>query len=476
VSFKKSLLKNILTLGGYNYVSQIAVFLSSIILSRLLLPEEYGFVALITVFTGFVTVFADAGLSFAIIRSDYGRTYHKAINNLSFYIGVLLFAITVILAYPIAYFYKDMKLIVPTIVMSTIFIFGAFTIVPGAILTKHLKFNYIGKARLISNVISILFMILFAFIGLSYWSLIIPNILLHITQYIFFEYKVRIGFKFYKLSYPIIAYRKTKILITNISSFNTINYWARNSDNLIIGKVYSSYDLGIYNRAYKMLSLAHSLISGLFGTVLYPSLKKLRSDGGNINKEYNNILGIISIINFPIGAILILIPDYFVRILWGNNWLLVADLLPYFGLLIIFQTLITTTGHMFILLEREKTFMQVGVISAIIMVLAIIFGAFFSVKLIAISYTITYLLVIVPIYLYFAMIKTFGFTIPNILNFWMPKIVIGVSILVAELADQQFIIFGLMFLYAIHLIYFQRNDFMKMKQMLVQKFGGSFQI
>jgi teichuronic acid exporter len=476
VGFKRSLFKNIITLGGYNYVSQIAVFLSSIVLSRLLLPEEYGFVALITVFTGFVTVFADAGLSFAIIRSDYGRTYHKALNNLAFYIGVFLFLITVSLAYPIAYFYNDQALMLPTMVMSTIFIFGAFTIVPGAILTKHLDFNYIGKARLISNVVSIVLMILFAFAGFSYWSLIIPNIILNIMQYIFFEYKVRIGFKFYKLSYPIIAYRKTKNLITSLSSFNTINYWARNADNLIIGKVYSSFDLGIYNRAYKMLNLAHSLISGLFGTVLYPSLKKLRSEGGNVNKEYSNILGIISIINFPIGAILILIPDFFVRIFWGNNWILVADLLPYFGILIIFQTLITTTGHMFILLEREKTFMQVGVISAIIMVLSIIIGAFFSVKLIAISYTVAYMLIIVPIYLYFAMIKTFGITLSHVLKFWMPKVIICVAILIAKLTNQNYLIFGLMVLYAIHLIYFQRNDLRKMRQMLLVKLGSNIHL
>ena len=119
-------------------------------------------------------------------------------------------------------------------------------------------------------------------------------------QYIFFEYKVRIGFKFYKLSYPIVAYRKTKSLMENLSGYNLVNYWARNADNLIIGKVYSSYDLGIYNRAYKMLQLALSLISGLFGTVLYPSLKKFKSEGGNVNEEYSSILGIISIINFPV--------------------------------------------------------------------------------------------------------------------------------------------------------------------------------
>lgn len=474
MSFKRSLFKNILTLGGYNYTSQIAVFLSSIVLSRLLMPDEYGFVALITVFTGFVSVFADAGLSFAIIRSDYGLTYHKGVNNLAFYIGTILFSITMLLAFPIAYFYDDPKLVLPTMVMSTIFIFGSFNIVPSAILMKRLDFNYIGMVRLISNIVSILLMILFAFLGFSYWALILPNIMMHIVQYIFYSRKVKLGFRFYRLSYTKAAYRKTKSLITNLSSFNTINYWSRNADNLIIGKVYSNFDLGIYNRAYKMLQLSHNLISGLFGTVLYPSLKKLKSDGGDVNKEYSNILGIISIISFPISAILILIPDLFVRILWGPDWMMVAGLLPFFGLLILFQSLITTTGHMFILMEKEKIFMRIGIVSAVIMVASIVVGAFYSVKMIAISYTVGYMLINVPLYLYYGFSKTFGYNFRHIFRFWAPKLAFGILVLVSELIDFHYATFGLMALYAAHLVYLQGNDLKKLKEMVFVKLGINY--
>ncbi len=470
MSFKKSLLKNIITLGGYNYSSQIAVFLSSIVLSRLLLPEEYGFVALITVFTGFVSIFADAGLTFAIIRSDYGRTYQRAVTNLSFYIGVALFLIMLLLAYPISYFYGDSRLILPTMIMSSVFIIGSFVIVPAAILTKNLDFAYVGKVRLISNLIAISLMILFALLGFSYWSLIIPNLFLQLLQFIFFEYKVRIGFKFLKIGYPIVAFRKTKSLIKNLSTYTLIHYWSRNADNLIIGKYYSSFELGIYSRAYKMLELAISLISGLFGTVLYPSLKKFQSEGGDIREEYSNILGIISIINFPVGAVMILIPDFFVRTLWGENWIQVAEYLPYFGILIIFQTLIWVTGQMYLLLEKEKTLMYIGVVSAIILVLSIIGGAFFSVKAIAISYTAGYMLIIIPVNLYFGFMKTFGYPFSHIVKFWLPKLTIGIALLIALIWGNIYWVAGLMLLFAIHLIYFQRHDLKKIRQLTLSRF------
>jgi O-antigen/teichoic acid export membrane protein len=469
VSFKKSLLKNIITLGGYNYSSQIAVFLSSIVLSRLLLPEEYGFVALITVFTGFVSIFADAGLTFAIIRSDYGKTYHRAVTNLSFYIGVMLFLIMLLLAYPISYFYNDNRLILPTMIMSSVFIIGSFVIVPAAVLTKNLDFSYLGKVRLISNIIAIFLMILFAFLGFSYWSLIIPNLMLQLLQFIFFEHKAKIGIKLLNISYPIIAFRKTKSLIKNLSTYTLIHYWSRNADNLIIGKYYSSYELGIYSRAYKMLELAISLISGLFGTVLYPSLKKFKSEGGDIKEEYSNILGIISVINFPVGAIMILIPEFFVRTLWGENWIKVAEYLPFFGILIIFQTLIWVTGQMYLLLEKEKTLMQIGVVSAIILVLSIVGGAFFSVKAIAISYTAGYMLIIIPVNLYFGFMKTFGYPFLHILKFWLPKLLLGISLLISLIWGNNYWVSGLMILFAIHLIYFQRHDLKKIKRLVISR-------
>ncbi|MCD4683266.1 MAG: oligosaccharide flippase family protein [Bacteroidales bacterium] len=467
--FKKAFFKNILTLGGYNYSSQIASFLSSIVLSRLLMPEEYGYVALITVFTGFVIIFADAGLSFAIIRSDYGRTFHKAVTNLAFYIGFLLFLIMLLLAYPIAYFYNDQTLVMPTMVLSITFIVGAFKIVPMAIITKDLDFNYVGKVRLISNLIGIAMMIILAFLGFSYWSLIIPQIFLQLVQFILFENKVKLGFKFYKLSYTIVGFKMTKSLITNVSGFNLINYWSRNADNLIIGKFYSSFDLGIYNRAYKMLQLSLNLITGLFGTVLYPSLKKYKSEGGSINKEYASILGVISIISFPIGAILMLIPNTFVRILWGENWMMVADLLPYFGILIIFQTLISTTGHIYILLEKEKTFMYVGVASAIILVSAIVIGSLYSVVVIAIIYTFSYIAFIVPIQLYVGFYRTYGFSLKYLLKFWVPKLVIGFMLVISILFEQRLMLFGLLSIYLIHILYFQRNDLKKLRELLTAR-------
>lgn len=473
MSFKKTFLKNIFTLGGYNYTSQIANFLATIVLSRLLLPEEYGYVALITVFTGFVTIFADAGLSFSIIRSSYGRTFHKAMSNLSFYIGLLLFLVMLVFAYPIAVFYDDKSLVLPIIILSSNYILSGLRIAPMAIINKNLDFNYFGKIRLWSNISSIVLMILLALIGFSYWALILPQLVLNFVQYVYFSKRADLKFRFYPFSYTRAAFRKSKSIISHLSGFNLINYWAANTDNLLVGKFYSSYDLGIYDRAYKILRLSLNLVSGLFGTVLYPSLNKLKEEGGDINKEYLTILGMISIINFPLIAIMVLIPNTIVRVLWGENWILVADYLPYFGVFTLFQTLMVNNGQFYLLLKREKTFMLVGVFGDIIRVVATIVGAFFSVEGIIIARLLVYVLINMPIHLYIGFYKTFNYSIEIILKFWAPKILIGMLLFIGIYFQELFLSVIVIIVYFVHLIVYQRKDILSLAAIVKKRLSNN---
>ena len=458
LGFKRDFFKNTIAFGGYNYISQGLSFLSSIVLSRFLTPGEYGFVALITVFTGFIYMFTDAGLSFSVIRSDYGRTYHHAINNLSLLIGILLFLIMILLAYPISVFYKNPDLILPTIVFSSVFIITSLKVVPEAILAKDLKFNAIGQIKLYSALLLIGLMILFAILGFSYWSLIIPQIISSsfMTYLSYKKAKFRFTFNaFYKIK---LAFKKAKSLIGNLAAFNIIEYWTRNIDNLIIGKYYGTDDLGVYNRGYKLLRMTDSLITGIFGKVLYPSLKKHQSEGGDVNKEYVDLLGIISLINFPIALVMILIPKSLTILLWSETWTAVADFLPYFGLLILSQTLISTTGNIFILLKKEKIFMRLGVVMSSLMVASIIAGAFFSVLHIIRFYTLFYFIAVIPVVLYVGFYKSFGLSLKEIIAFWVPKIIISILLIFSIWFGNKIYSSILLALYFIHLLFFQWRE------------------
>ena len=469
IEFKKGFYSNILKLGSYQYSSEVLSFLSSIILARLLLPKEYGIVAMISVVTNFAMIFAGAGIASEIIRNDYGFTFHKSMANLSLIIGLGLCLFTCMLAYPLALFYNNMNLVYPTLLISTQFIFRGMSLTPQALLQKELKFNYMGKLTFFSNLFTIVMMIVLALLDFSYWALIIPLPVTHFIKYIFLARKTGLPFRIYPWKYTVVAFRKAKSIIGNITGFKTINYWARNVDNILIGKIYGEASLGIYNRGYRFLNLSLKLITRLFDTVLYPSLKKLQDQGGPVRKEYLNILGIISLINFPVGLVLILFPQTFVRIMWGPNWMQVADLLPYFGLLVMSQTINSTAGSLFILFKKERVLLTVGTISAALMVGAIVWGSLYSMLHVIRYYALTYLALIVPITIVFGFIRACGYSLRSLLPFWLPKLILSLGILTSIWTDHYLVTCILMGTYLLHLLHFQRNEIMLFSQFTIRK-------
>jgi O-antigen/teichoic acid export membrane protein len=469
MSFRKSLFKNIIIIGGYSYSSQIIAFLSSIILSRLLLPSEYGFVALILVFTGFISQFSDAGLSYLIIRSDYKGLFHSSMNYLSLIIGVILCIVVMLLAYPISLFYKDSALILPTIVMSLNFILRSIVIIPYGILSKELKFNKLGFIDLIGSIVEIVMMIIFAYLKFSYWALIWPSLIGSVIRIIFYYSNVRLPLRHMKAKYLIVGFRKARGIIGNLTGSNVLNYFARNTDNLLIGKYYGTQSLGLYSRAYKMLELAINVMTSLFGKVLLPSLKKHADEGGDVKKEYSNILGLISLLNFPAAIILIFFPEPIVRILWSETWIKVAELLPYIGILILTQTLNSTTGNIFILYGKENILMRISIPTNIIIVVAIVAGTFFSVAHVLRFYALAFILTDIPFVLYYGFKKSFGYETRDILLFWVPKIVLSAAMVFSVWFSLTWLTIIFMAIYLIHLIANQREDISKTFGYLLKK-------
>lgn len=461
MSFRKNLFKNIIVLGSYSYTTQIISFFSSIILSRLLLPSEYGFVALITVFTGFIGMFSDAGLSYIIIRSDYNKLFHSTIHYLAILIGVLIAAIVIAISYPISLFYENPDLVLPTIILSSNFILRSFITVPYGILSKELRFNTLGFIEFVCAVSEIVLMIIMAYFKFSYWALIFPGIIGNFIRiYIYYKH-THLKFRILKMKYLIIGFRKAKSIIGNLTAFNMFNYWSRNADNLIIGKVFGTQSLGIYDRSYKVLNLALGVITGLFGKVLFPSLKDLWKRGGDVSKEYLNTLGIISIMNFPLSVLLIFFSDPLVTLIWSEKWIQVAELLPYIGILILTQTLNSTTGNIYILYGKERLLMLLGIPYDVVVVLAIGAGAFFSVTHILIFYTLVTVGIGLPINMYYGFKKSFGFETKVILYFWVPKVLLSLLLVFTVWFDYKWITVILMFIYLVHLLIDQREDILK---------------
>jgi O-antigen/teichoic acid export membrane protein len=212
-------------------------------------------------------------------------------------------------------------------------------------------------------------------------------------------------------------------------------------------------------------------MTGLFGKVLYPSLKDLMKKGGNVNKEYLNLLGIISLINYPIAAILIFFSEPIVRVLWSETWIQVAELLPYIGVLILTQTLNSTTGNIFILYGKEKMLFRLGIPSNIIMIAAIASGALFSYVHILIFYALSFRAINLPLVMHYGFKLSFGFEMKEILSFWLPKILLSLLIILSIWGAYTWFTLAFTLLYLLHLVVAQREDIRNGFRYLVNRFS-----
>jgi PST family polysaccharide transporter len=353
-------------------------------------------------------------------------------------------------------------------VMSLRFTVDSINYVPAALLSKRLNFSKIGQAKFSATAFSVGLSIILAFLGFSYWSLVIPMVIAPLIQYVVLYRYTRFGIKLYGIRAARFVFGKIKALMSNLIAHNTINYWSRNVDKLIIGKFFTQADLGLYNRAFRFVQLTFRLVIGIFNAVLFPSLKKLQESGGDVNKEYNDIMGIITLINFPLVAILIAFPEELVLLLWGQNWLDVSFYLPYVGLLIIFQTLIATMTNVFVLYRKERVMTRITLFASLTSVLSIGIGALFSMQMLVTLYTAANILVVMPIYIYYGFYRSFQFKIEPILWFWLPKIGLSTGLLYFIVQENQLALYALLLLLFFHLVINQKDSIQSLYQLITR--------
>ena len=383
--------------------------------------------------------------------------------------GIFFALMLMMLSYPIALLYDNLELVLPIIFISFKFIFDALAYVPYALLSKGLNFKNLGTAKLYGAIFQISVAIVLAFAGFSYWALIIPMVLSPIVQFLYLKNKVDVKMKIYGWRATLFAFNKIKDLMGNLSLNNFVSYWSGNADKAIIGKLYSQADLGLYNRAFRFITISNRLIGSIFSTVLFPSLKDLMANDGNVNKEYLDILRTITLFNLPIVIILILFPDFLVLKLWGKDWIEVAIYLPYVSIILIYQSILWTMTSVFILFKKERMLLYINIVNTVLTLIFVIIGGLFSMLHIIQFLTIGLILVTVPINIYYGFYRSFKFEPKSIFSFWTPLIVLGCGLFYAVYENFLYLKISVLLLFLIIILIGMRRTVLSLLKMIKNK-------
>jgi O-antigen/teichoic acid export membrane protein len=325
--------------------NQIVQFITSIVLARLLAPQDFGLIGMLLVFTGFAGLFSEFGFGSAIIqRPSINERHLSSVFWLNVGMGLAMTVIMFAAAPFIASFYREPQLLYLTRLFSLNFLIGALIIVPKALFQRQMDFRSLFGIGLAINVVSGIIVIALAMQGFGVWSLAWQSLSIILVSVILI-------WKFSPwrptLLFDIKAVGELIKFSGNLQGFRVFNYWIRNVDNFLIGKFFGTMELGIYSRAYNIMLLPMTQISWIVGQVMFSSLSKMQGDKAMVKYIYLKTIRAIALISFPMMAGLFVVADSFVIFLLGPQWVDVIPVLRIFCFVGMIQSISTTIGWIY---------------------------------------------------------------------------------------------------------------------------------
>jgi len=364
------------------------------ILARLLVPDDFGLVAMVVVFANFAVIFRDIGLASAVVQRERLTEEHLSSGFwLCILVGLFL-ALALSLSAPIiSRFYGDARLQPITIALAFTFFISSFGIVQTALLTRELNFKALAIIEILGIVISGVVAVFLAFLRFGVWSLVWRQIVASIVTVVLLwsvsKWRPKFVFSWKRLS-ELLGFG------LNLTGFNFVNYFNRNLDNLLIGKFLGSLPLGFYNLAYRLLLFPLGNISSVIGKVMFPSLSAIQSDKARVRLAYQKGTRYIAVVTFPLMVGLVILAPQFVRVVFGPQWDRSIFLVRVLASVGIWQSVSSTVGWIYLSQGRTDVLLKWGLFSVCVYATSFTIGLRWNVEGVAVAYAVTALLLTYP--------------------------------------------------------------------------------
>ena len=381
---------------GLKFVLSIG---ATAVLARLLSPQDYGLIGMVAVFTGFVAMFKDAGLSLATVQRP--EISYEQISTL-FWVNVTLsVAITlvmIVLAPAIGWFYSEPRLVMITIATATGFIFGGFAVQHEALLKRQMRFYALSVIAFVSMMVGYAVGIVLAWRGAGYWALVFSQLALLGSNLI--------GVWIVCRWRPGRPQRNTGVRSMlsfggNVTGYALINYVSNNASNLVVGRMFGPQPLGLYTKAAQLLSLPTEQINEPLATVSIPALSRLADDPARYRQAYLRIIEKVIMVTMPAIALMMATSDWVVRIILGAQWAASAKLVVFMGVAALFQPVMSTAGWLLVSQGRVRDMLRWSLINAPISILSIVAGLPWGVAGVAASWALGRIFVANPLLFWF---------------------------------------------------------------------------
>jgi len=375
-------------------ISYAITVISTVVLARLLTPEDYGTISMVLVLISFLGLFRDLGLSSATIQSK--NISHDQVSKLfwiNISVGCLISLIIIVISPLIARFYQKPNLKLVSIILSLSYLIGSLGAQHEALLNRQMRFKTIAIIQVSGLIAGYTVAILLALLGGKYWALVI-NSLVNVSWGTAGRWLTS-GFR------PGLPRPKTPVrhLISfgaNIVTFDLFYYFRDHADQILIGRVWGAHQLGLYTKALSLLLLPFQTLRFPLSRVAFPAMSHIADRPERYRSYYIKYSSILAFVSMPLACALFLCSKSLVIIFLGERWLGVAELFRYLAPAAFIYSVASLRTTVIMSSGQGKRLSLWGLIDSIASICAFICGIRWGAKGVAIAYSIINWLLLHP--------------------------------------------------------------------------------
>ncbi len=332
------------TLGG-RQVQQLATLFITALLAKLLNPEDFGLMGMVTVLSGMAMILSDTGFSAAVIqRKDLNQTHYSTLFWVNIAIGLAVSMLFYLLAPAIASFYQRPELQAISEVLSVSFLLSALSSIPQALMRKAMRFKRLTLIDTTVHLVTGTVVVMMAMSGFGIWSLVAQPLLQQTLKGVLMWWYCPWQPSFVL---SLTALRDVFRFSANILGLHYLQYFMNNLDYLLVGRFLGAEALGYYTLAYKLMFVPIRNICQEIVKVLFPALSRLQDNPQALLDGIGKALRSTCYIVFPMLMGMFMVADVFIDTVFGERWLPTIEVLRVLCLVGVVQAVITVLSVVF---------------------------------------------------------------------------------------------------------------------------------
>jgi O-antigen/teichoic acid export membrane protein len=363
-------------------------------LARLVIPEYWGLVGMVTAITAIAEQFRDLGLSAATVQKK--ELSHQQVTNL-FWVNVLAGLLITLaigaLAPVISAFYGDPRLTLVTVAMASNFFWGGLTVQHHALMVRQMKLARTATLSVVANTLSAILAVVLALNHYGYWALVwremARSILLATGTWALCPWVPGLPRKGADIG-GLLRFGR------DISVTTLVNALVANLDQLLIGKLAGAVPLALYRQGYQLIMAPVDYLFTPIRSVAQPGLSAVQADPGRYRRYFDKIVFFVSSATMPLALFVAIYAREITLVVLGVKWAGAAPILTAFALTAAIRPTLGTSGMALVTSGRSKTYLLVVLMHSATLVLCMLVAVRWGAEGIALAHFVKALLLTVP--------------------------------------------------------------------------------